>query len=210
MNNAELTQYPVWTGSEAGDPKVVDANKDGKIDENDRTNIGSAQADFVWAMTNNLEFKGFDLSFMLAGSQGNEIFNQNARYLKRYNGARGVYKEVTNYWQSESNPGNGQIPKPRTNPNTVQGLGTSYWVEDGSFVRIKNIRLGYTLPQKATKACHIAGLKLYVNLENVYVFSDYNGYDPESSTYTNGNLVGLDFGSYPNPLVCTLGLNLSF
>ncbi|MDR3219456.1 MAG: TonB-dependent receptor [Dysgonamonadaceae bacterium] len=210
MTTADLTKYPVWPGSEAGDPKVVDVNGDGKIDADDRTMIGSAQPDFVWGMTNTFSYKGIDLSVMLSGSQGNEIFNQNARYLKRYNGSRGAYQVVANYWKSEAEPGNGQIPKPRANANTVQNLATSYWVEDGSFVRIKNIQLGYTLPQKLTSHYKLSAVKLYVNMENVYVFSDYLNYDPESSTYTTGNLVGLDFGSYPNPFVCTFGVNLSF
>ncbi|KAA6340751.1 TonB-dependent receptor SusC, partial [termite gut metagenome] len=210
MNSAELNAYPVWTGSTAGDPKVADVNQDGKINEDDRTMIGSAQPDFIWSMTNNFNYKGFDLSVMLSGSEGNEIFNQNARYLKRYNGARGVYKSVANYWKSETEPGDGQIPKPRSVANSVQNLATSYWVEDGSFVRIKNIRLGYTLPKKATQKLGLSATKLYVNFENVYLFSDYSNYDPEASTYTTGALVGLDFGSYPNPLVCTIGVNLSF
>ncbi|KAA6345901.1 TonB-dependent receptor SusC [termite gut metagenome] len=211
-SNAELASLgtAVWRGSEAGDPKVVDVDHSGTIDEKDRTNIGSAQPDFIWSMTNNFNFKGFDLSIMLSGSEGNEIFNQNARYLKRYNGARGAYKSVTNYWKSENEPGDGQIPKPRSVANTVQNLATSYWVEDGSFVRIKNIRLGYTLPKKATQKLGLAATKIYVNFENVYVFSDYSNYDPEASTYTTGALVGLDFGSYPNPLVCTIGVNLNF
>ncbi|KAA6348147.1 TonB-dependent receptor SusC [termite gut metagenome] len=210
MSTADLSKYPVWSGSEAGDPKVADTNHDGKIDSDDRTMIGSSQPDFIWSMTNNFNYKGFDLSIMLSGSEGNEIFNQNARYLKRYNGARGVYGSVANYWKSESDPGDGQIPKPRSVANTVQNLATSYWVEDGSFVRIKNIRLGYTLPKKATQKLGLSATKIYVNFENVYVFSDYSNYDPEASTYTTGALVGLDFGSYPNPFVCTMGINLNF
>jgi hypothetical protein len=172
--------------------------------------IGSSQPDFIWSMTNNFNYKGFDLSIMLSGSEGNEIFNQNARYLRRYNGARGAYQSMTNYWKSEADPGDGQTPKPRSVANTVQALATSYWVEDGSFVRIKNIRLGYTLPKKATQKLGLTAAKIYVNFENVYLFSDYSNYDPEASTYTTGALVGLDFGSYPNPLVCTIGVNLNF
>ncbi|MDO9040005.1 MAG: hypothetical protein Q7U65_01375, partial [Bacteroidota bacterium] len=87
---------------------------------------------------------------------------------------------------------------------------SSYWVDDGSFVRIKNIRLGYNMPKSLLSPLNISGLKLYANLENVYVFSDYSNYDPEGSTYQSGVLVGFDYGAYPNPFVATAGINLTF
>ena len=136
--------------------------------------------------------------------------NFQARFLKSFNGDRNAYKSVTNYWKSESNPGNGKIFKPRVIQNTVQAQGSNYWVEDGSFVRIKNIRLGYNLPQNLIKKVNVSALKVYVNLENVYVFSDYSNNDPEGSTYQAGTLVGFDYGAYPNPFVATAGVNLTF
>lgn len=202
--------YPVWPGSEPGDPKVRDVNKDGKIDSNDRTILGNYQPDFSWGITNTFGYKGVELSVMLTGVEGAEIMNQHARFLKSFNGDRNAYKFVTNYWKSESDPGNGLINKPRVSQNTVQSLSSSYWVEDGSFVRIKNIRLGYNMPKSVLSPLHISGLKLYVNLENVYVFSDYTNYDPEGSTYQSGVLVGFDYGAYPNPFVATAGINLTF
>ncbi len=202
--------YPVWPGSEPGDPKVRDVNKDGKIDANDRTIIGNYQPDFSWGMTNTFSYKGLELAVMLTGVEGNEIMNQHSRFLKSFNGDRNAYKYVTNYWKSESDPGNGKINKPRVTQNTVQAQSSSYWVEDGSFVRIKNIRLGYNMPKSILNVLNISALKLYVNLENVYVFSDYSNYDPEGSTYQAGVLVGFDYGAYPNPFVATAGISLSF
>ncbi len=202
--------YPVWPGSEAGDPKVRDVNKDGKIDSNDRTILGNYQPDFSWGMTNTFSYAGVELSVMLAGVEGAEIMNQHARFLKSFNGDRNAYKFVTNYWKSESDPGNGLINKPRVTQNTVQSLSSSYWVEDGSFVRIKNIRVGYNMPKPVLSALNVSGVKLYVNLENVYVFSDYSNYDPEGSTYQAGVLVGFDYGAYPNPFVATAGINITF
>ena len=202
--------YPVWAGSEPGDPKVRDVNNDGKIDSNDRTILGNYQPDYSWGMTNTFSYKGVELSIMLNGVQGAEIMNQQARFLKSFNGDRNAYQYVTNYWKSESDPGNGKINKPRVTQNTVQSLSSSYWVEDGSFVRIKNIRLGYNLPKTLLNPLNISGLKFYVNLENVYVFSDYSNYDPEGSTYQSGALVGFDYGAYPNPFVATAGVSLTF
>jgi TonB-linked SusC/RagA family outer membrane protein len=202
--------YPVWAGSEPGDPKVRDVNNDGKIDSNDRTILGNYQPDYSWGMTNTFSYQGIELSVMVNGVQGAEIMNQNARFLKSFNGDRNAYQYVTNYWKSEADPGNGLINKPRVTQNTVQSLSSSYWVEDGSFVRIKNIRLGYNLPKSVLNPLNISGLKFYVNLENVYVFSDYSNYDPEGSTYQSGALVGFDYGAYPNPFVATAGVSLTF
>ena len=204
-NNA----YPVWPGSEPGDPKVRDVNKDGKINADDRTILGNYQPDFTWGMTNTFGYKGFELSVMLNGVQGSEIMNQQARFLKSFNGDRNAYKYVTNYWKSESDPGNGKINKPRVIQNTVQAQSSSYWVEDGSFVRIKNIRLGYNVPTDFAKKIKISGAKIYVNMENVHVFSDYSNYDPEGSTYQAGVLLGFDYGAYPNPFVATAGISIN-
>ena len=202
--------YPVYAGSEAGDPKVRDVTGEGTVDSNDRTIIGNYQPDFTWGMTNNFSYKGIELSFMLTGSEGGEIMNQHSRFLKTFNGDRNAYKFVTNYWKSDADPGNGQIFKPRVTQNTVQAQSSTYWVEDASFVRIKNIRLGYNFPAAMLKKLNVSNLKLYVNLENVYVFSDYSNYDPEGSTFQSGYRVGYDYGAYPNPFTATVGINMSF
>lgn len=214
MSQAELDSkaYPVWPGSEAGDPRVRDVNNDGKIDSNDRTYLGNNQPDFQWGLTNNFSYAGFDLSVLLRGSQGGEILNHNARYLKSGvgGGNRNMYAVVNNYWKSDAEPGNGQIPKPRMLPTTVHDFGSSYWVENGSFVRIQNIRLGYNLPKTFVEKMKLSNVKFYVNMENVHVFSKYLGFDPEGSTYQSGVMVGFDYGAYPNPFTATAGVNISF
>lgn len=214
MSQAELDSnaYPVWPGSEPGDPRVRDVNNDGQIDSDDRTYLGNNQADFQWGLTNNFSYSGFELSVLLRGSQGGEILNHNARYLKSGvgGGNRNMYSVVNNYWKSEAEPGNGMIPKPRMLPTTVRDFGSSYWVEDGSFVRIQNIRLGYNLSEKIVEKMKLSNVKLYLNMENVHVFSDYLGFDPEGSTYQSGLMVGFDYGAYPNPFTATAGINISF
>ena len=211
LSQADIDKgIPVYPGSEAGDPKVRDVNKDGKINADDRTIIGNYQPDFTWGMTNNFSYKGFELSIMLSGSQGGEIMNQQARFTKIFNNNRNAYKSVANFWRSDENPGDGSTFKPRVVQNTVQAQSSTYWVEDGSFVRIKNIRLGYNFPSSILRKCRLTNLKLYVNMENIHVFSDYPNFDPESSTYQSGYLVGYDYGAYPNPFTATVGINLSF
>lgn len=202
--------HPVWPGSEAGDPKVRDVTGEGVIDSNDRAILGNYQPDFTWGMTNNFSFRGVELSVMLTGSHGGEIMNQHSRFLKSFNDNRNAYASSANFWRSDSEPGNGHIFKPRVVQNTVQAQSSTYWVEDASFVRIKNIRVGYNFPSSVTRKLHVSNLKLYVNLENVHVFSDYSNYDPEGSTFQSGYRVGYDYGSYPNPFMATAGINLSF
>lgn len=201
---------PVYPGSEAGDPKVRDVTGEGIVDSNDRTIIGNYQPDFTWGMTNNFSYKGIELSVMLTGSEGGEIMNQHSRFLKSFNGNRNAYQSSSNFWKSDADPGDGHIFKPRVTQNTVQAQSSTYWVEDASFVRIKNIRLGYNFPSAMVKKWNLSNLKLYVNLENVYVFSDYSNYDPEGSTFQSGYRVGYDYGAYPNPFSATVGLNVSF
>jgi TonB-linked SusC/RagA family outer membrane protein len=201
---------PVYKGSEAGDPKVRDVTGEGIVDSNDRTIIGNYQPDFTWGMTNNFSYKGVELSVMLTGAQGGEIMNQHSRFLKTFNGDRNAYQFVTNYWKSDANPGDGRIFKPRVTQNTVQSQSSTYWVEDASFVRIKNVRVGYNFPASVIKRLKISNLKVYVNIENAYVFSDYSNYDPEGSTFQSGYRVGYDYGSYPNPFTATAGINISF
>lgn len=214
MSKAELDSkaYPVWAGSEAGDPRVRDVNSDGKIDSKDQTYLGNYQPNFQWGLTNNFSYAGIELNVLLRGAQGGEILNHNARYIKSGvgGGNRNMYSAVNNYWKSDANPGDGMTPKPRMLPTTVHDFGSSYWVEDGSFVRIQNIRLAYNLPKKMMDQLKISNIKLYVNMENVHVFSDYLGYDPEGSTYQSGSMVGFDYGAYPNPFTTTVGLNVSF
>lgn len=201
---------PKYDGAEPGDPKVADTDNSGYIDAEDRTILGNYQPDFTWGLTNNFSYKGIELSFMLTGTQGNEIMNQNARFLGFYNGARNLYASRSNFWKSDAEPGDGMTPKPRTTPNTIESNSSSMWVEDGSFVRIKNIRLGYNFPSSITKALRMESMKLYVNMENIYVFSDYSNYDPEGSTFQTGYRVGYDYGAYPNPFTCTFGINIGF
>jgi hypothetical protein len=139
-----------------------------------------------------------------------------------------------NYWKSEAEPGDGKSFKPyATFPATAQGKWafitgySDYWMEDGSFIRIKNLRLAYTLPSSIMRRTPIKNARIYVNAENVYVFSDYVGYDPENSTYSVGTssnpganggssnvppglMLGADYGSYPLPFMLTFGVKMDF
>jgi hypothetical protein len=145
--------------------------------------LGNAQPDFIAALTNTLMYKGIEFSFMLQGSFGGEICNQQTRYNAFWNGGRNAYAEVANYWKSEADPGDGVHFKPELSHNAYQSQFSSYWIQDRTFVRLKNIRIGYTLPQGLLSKLGVASTKVYVNVENAYLWSKYLGYDPENSTY---------------------------
>ena len=233
-NQSQVDNSVHYLGAAPGDPIIRDVNGDKKIDVNDRTILGNAQPNFTAGLTNTFKYKNFEFSFMLQGVFGNEIWNQQTRFSKFWNDSRNSYASVTNYWKSEQDPGDGKTFKPyATYPANalgkaafIQGYST-YWMEDGSFVRIKNLRLGYTLPQSLFKNIPVKSARVYVNAENLHVFSKYVGFDPENSTYSVGTssvpganggnaanspglLLGADYGAYPIPMLVTFGVKIEF
>lgn len=210
MNQEQIDNYPHHTSTTPGDPIIRDVNEDGIIDDNDRTIIGNAQPDFTYGLTNTFAYKNFDLEIVLQGSYGNEIMNSSARYLKVYNGSRNGYKQITDYWKSESQPGDGVHFKPYLNYPGLQTQFSSYWVEDGSYLRISNVRLGYTFPTSILKKTPFSSARLYVNIDNLHVFSDFVGYDPENSVFTDALNSGNDYGAYPLPMTITFGVKVGF
>ncbi len=232
-NQAEIDAYAHDASTTPGDPRIRDVNGDGRITTDDQTTIGNYQPDFIAGMTNTFSYKGFDLSFLLQGSYGGEIVNQNIRYLGIWNAGRNFYEDLTNYWRSESDPGDGKHFKPTVSPKGLQEKFSSYWVEDASFLRVKNIRVSYALPTSLLQKTPVRSARVYVNAENVFLFSKYRNIDPENTTYrpTNynsistetgtigstgnnsfpsGSMIGVDYGSYPLPRVITFGIRADF
>ena len=222
----------VWPG----DLKFKDVNKDGIIDENDKTNIGSPLPKFTFGWTNTFNYKNFDLSIFINGSVGNKVMNYTSIPLtsmtstwnnqiqekiadraqlaaidpaKTYDDGSMWYNDITNV--RVTNPGT-KTPRVAIGNTYNQNISSRY-IEDGSYVRLKNISLGYTFPRNLTKKLYLEDLRLYCNLQNVLTITGYDGYDPEigaSTTDANGYVFGLDNGRYPSPFTCTFGINLSF
>ncbi|MCE5331831.1 MAG: TonB-dependent receptor [Bacteroidales bacterium] len=210
MNQSEIDNYPHVSSTTPGDPKVKDVNGDQVIDEKDRTIIGNAQPDYTLGLINTFTYKHFDLNIVLQASMGNEILNSQTRYSKYYNGNRNGYKSIVNYWKSEDEPGDGKTFKPNISYPGLQTQFSSFWVEDGSYLRISNVRLGYNFSSVFMKKLPIESARLYVNVDNLYVFTKYLGYDPENSVFTDALNTGNDYGAYPVPRTITFGLKLSF
>lgn len=241
QNSPKSDKYPtngvfnsantVWPG----DLKFKDVNGDGKIDENDRTVIGNPMPDFTFGWNNTFRYKNFDLSIFINGSYGNDVMNYLSIGLTHMNSAWSNQLNTVNdrarlvpidpskvypagqFWYNDinnvmvANPGT-KIPRAVTaDPNDNDRISDRY-IEDGSYIRLKNISLGYTFDSKMLRKIGLQSLRVYANIQNLWTITGYDGYDPEvgASTQDSSGLVyGLDFGRYPSPTVYSFGLNIS-
>ena len=184
---------------------------DGVIDTNDEQIIGDPNPDFTYGITNNFTYKNFDLNIFLQGSHGGDIINLTATQL--YNGDSNGLTDVLNSWTRE-NP-NSDLPR------AISSRGreiSSRFIEDGSFLRLKNIALGYTIPAAITKKLGFASVRLSVSAQNLLTFTNYSGLDPEVNYFGSGGestgdanvILGHDYGNYPNIKSYTFGVNMRF
>ncbi|MFD1144257.1 SusC/RagA family TonB-linked outer membrane protein [Larkinella insperata] len=194
---------------EAGDMIYVDLNGDGVINADDRTIIGNSNPTFTGGLTNNFSFRGFDLSVFMQWSYGNDIYNQTRQASNRsfvYNAAT---TEVLRSWRK---PGD-ITDVPRGTPSTIarNGVPSSRWIEDGSYLRIKTATLGYTFPATVLKRIKAESLRVYVSGQNLFTFTKYLGLDPEVNFRSSLPLLqGIDLGTYPQVRTFTFGINLGF
>lgn len=213
----------VWIG----DVKFKDLNGDGVVDVNDQTIIGDPNPDFTFGFNNEFSYGPIDLTVYINGSYGADVLNYSRVVIE---GQTSVFNNqaatVANRAQIElvdpagaadnpenvflSNPGT-DIPRPTTNDNNRNNRMSDRFIEEGSYVRIQNVRLGYTLPTTFTRKYRIQRLRLYVNAQNLYTFTNYSGYDPEIGAFNQDPLLqNVDMGRYPSPRLFTFGLDVDF
>ena len=185
-----------------GDVRFVDCDGNGKITDDDRTDIGKGMPDWTYGFNFSAGWKNFDLSMMWQGTIGNDVFDATRR----------TDISATNLpsWMLGRWTGEGTSDK---YPRFVLGDNANWqssdlYVHDGSYLRLKNIQLGYTLPQQLTKKVFVSSLRIYVAAENLLTFTRYHGFDPEISS--GGTSLGIDRGVYPQARSFTVGANLSF
>ncbi|MDR1974172.1 MAG: TonB-dependent receptor [Bacteroidales bacterium] len=200
-SDKEVTDY-LWATAAGtygrGDAKYLDQNDDGKIDDNDRVELGNPFPWLTYGINASVEYFGFDLSLFFQGVYGNELYNAQREKLEGP-GNEMVMSTAMRDAYTPSNP-NGTIPNP---VNAVNFYTSSRFIESGAYMRLKNLQLGYTLPQKLTRKAFIDRLRVYFSASNVFTITKYSGYDPEVGS-------GVDYGNYPQARTIMFGVNLDF
>jgi hypothetical protein len=195
-----------------GDIKFKDLDGDGDVDDEDVTVIGNPNPKFTLGLTNSFSYKGIDLSVFLYGSFGADIFNYSRRQTESMNS---LYTNQLTTVLDRYTETNTDATLPRYNEwhNNNRRVSDRY-IENGSYVRIQNVQLGYTLPATLLRSIGVSSLKVYVSGQNLMTFTDYSGYDPElgtiSDTVEDGILFNVDNGRYPVPRSFTIGANIEF
>lgn len=203
----ELTSLPDASARRPGDRRYQDLNGDSRIDDNDRTIIGRAQPKFIGGISNTFSYKGFDLTVFFQGVYGNQILNANRFELEYLSGTNNQTRDMLDRWTATNT--NTDIPRASTT-RPANRISTRQ-IEDGSYLRLKNLQLAYTLPASLTRLAQIQGIKLYVTGQNLITWTNYTGYDPEVSRFGQTNMSqGFDYASYPAAKTFIFGLNASF
>jgi len=197
--------------NDKGAIKYIDLNKDGVINLSDKTIIGDPNPDFLYGFNSRMEYKNFELTFFIQGSQGGELFNGNPSSIGSsfYFGENQLKEVFYNHW-SAANP-NPQAKYPKIS-STTKFLESDRYVEDGSYVRLKNLHLGYNVPVSIVKAGWLKKLQIYVSAQNMLTITDYSGFDPEVSTRGGANSIsiGIDQTGYPTAKTFTVGAHAGF
>lgn len=202
QNQAEVDAHADQANAAPGDLRFIDQNGDGVIDPNDRTDVGNPLPDVTMGLNISLNYKNFDFSAYTFASVGNDIVRNYERNQRLTN--RSVY--FLNRWTGEGTT----TTSPRvTTGATSNNLFSDFFVEDGSYIRIQNVQLGYTFSEKFVNSIGIDNIRIYASVNNLYTFTEYKGYDPSASS---GDPIGggIDQGFYPVPRTYLLGLNVKF
>ena len=209
LQSGEEAAKGPYTGNatpKAGDRLFKDFSGDGKFTTAlDRTITGNAQPDFIFGITNTLTWKGFDLTFLFQGSYGNEIINGNKQALELFNGQQNASTSALLRW-TETNP-SPTIPRAKLDPAPVF---SDRFIEDGSYIRLKTLNVGYSLPKSILDKVKLSRVRLYVIGQNLLTWTDYTGYDPEITSGDNTTQQGTDTGIYPVFRSISGGLTVTF
>ena len=193
------------TKTQPGDPRYRDVNKDGVIDDKDRTIIGCGQPLHTGGFGNTFNFYGFDVNIFFSWSYGNDILNANRLIFENASKAGlNMFKSYTDRWTNGE-----QTDMPRVMANGMN-VYSSRVVEDGSFLRLKNVTIGYTLPRSVLRKMHFDTMRVYVSAENLFTITGYSGPDPEVSTRNSVLTPGFDWSAYPRSRSLTAGLSFTF
>ena len=203
-----IPHYTTEAATQPGYPKYADLNHDGIIDSNDQTMIGNGFPIHTGGFTNNFEYAGFDLSIFLQWSYGSNILNANRLMFEGFSLKKDVnqFASYANRWTFS----NQTSDIPVVSGSTSNNLFSSRVIEDGSFLRLKTVSLGYSIPAKLLSKLRISKVHFYVSAQNLYTLTNYSGYDPEVSIRNTALTPNLDFSSYPRAVSMNVGVNVGF
>ena len=202
QNMDEVKAHAVQPGAEAGDIRFRDLNNDGIINENDRTVIGNPNPTWLFSMKNRLTYKGFELSIYLQGVSGNKIYNQTRSVMESMSAAYNQAASTADRWYGEGT--SNSMPRAVwADPNGNNRI-SDRWVENGSYLRLKNVTLAYNFPDKWLKRINFENARILVSCENVATITGYKGLDPEVG------IDGIDYSSFPPSRVFNIGLSVNF
>lgn len=208
----QLAGAPTYYGNapQLGDAIYQDLNNDGNINESDLRFIGNPHPDFTYGFTNNFAYKGIELSVFLQGSQGNDIMNLTKRAgTLNANLYTNQLAEAIDFYAADNT--DAALPRPVNSLSHPNNKISDRYVEDGSYLRIQNVTLGYSLPTDVISKLKLTRLRIYGSVQNLYTFTKYSGYDPEVGSFNQDPLfMNIDNGRYPTPRTFTMGLNVEF
>jgi hypothetical protein len=205
---ADETKVPhQMAQSKVGEIKYRDIDGDKQITDADRVVIGNTNPDFVFGFANNLKWKSFDFGFFFQGSVGNDIFNANLTEVKMTNIANIPVDAYKTRW-TEDNRENAKWPKSISGGYTREWKLSNRYIEDGSYIRLKNINVGYTFKPKFKG---VESINIYASASNLFTITNYSWYDPDVNAFAgDASRRGVDLYSYPSSRTYSLGLKLDF
>jgi hypothetical protein len=208
---AEAAKFASYRGGKPilpGDIKYLDVNGDYAINDLDRMIIGQSNPDGWGSFINNFRYKNFDLTLEIAYMYGNNVLNQSKHSGEDRTGIANSYSTVLDYYQPGKNDGSTMIAAPRdTRAGYVTNVDTR-WIEDGGFIRGKNLLLGYNFPEATKNMLRLNRLRVYASVQNFFLKTNYSGNDPEVTTYGDAFAQGQTFFDYPKPTIYMLGINV--
>ncbi len=207
MTQEEFDTQPKHYTSRVGTARFKDLNNDKIIDSNDRTYLGNPSPKFNFGLTNSFSYKQFDLNVIVSGAYGGKLMKGLREWTETLEGIFNVEKYMKDRWRSPENPGSGIIGRTLSGTTAFARVVQSRWIEDASYLTIKNISLGYSL----TKLKYINKARIYLSIQQAFVFTNYSGPNPEATVYgLNGLNEGNDGSSYPVPRRFSIGIDLNF
>lgn len=210
-----------------GDYIFEDINKDGVINDKDRTFIGNPEPKFTWGFGNTFNYKGFDLNIMFSGSYGNKALNMTRIRIEDPRQNSNILRSSLNFAKFAvidpslpdtdyrniyiANAASTDMPAVQNSDANGNYRLSDLMVEDASYIRLQNISLGYTIPRNIVRRLYLDNVRVYFSAQNVHTWSKYKGLDPEvGAMYGDALMTGVDYGRYPSPRIYTFGLNVSF